>query len=135
MRAATLRLVRDRAGSACEYCGLPQDATPFVTFHAEHVVARQHGGEDDPDNLALACDRCNAYKGPNLVTVDPESGGIVALFHPRRDTWTDHFTVEDGTIVGHTPTGVATARLLNMNDPKRIELRRQYLEIEEADDA
>src|SRR4051794_18394911 len=35
-----------------------------LAHHVEHIVARQHGGADDPDNLALACNRCNASKGP-----------------------------------------------------------------------
>jgi 5-methylcytosine-specific restriction endonuclease McrA len=65
--------VRSRAGDACEYCRLPQSAIDR-RFHVEHVIARQHGGGDDLDNLALACDRCNLYKGPNLTAIDPQSG-------------------------------------------------------------
>lgn len=132
MDAATRRLVRERAGDSCEYCGLPQAATPFATFHCEHVVAQQHGGPDDPDNLALACDRCNAFKGPNLATLDPEAGELVTLFHPRRDTWVEHFSLDHGVVHGLTPTGTATARLLNMNDPKRVELRRLWADLEET---
>lgn len=59
-------LVRRRARNAFEYCRMPQDATPLISFHIEHIVPRQHGGSDEPGMLALACDRCNAYKGPNL---------------------------------------------------------------------
>jgi 5-methylcytosine-specific restriction endonuclease McrA len=55
MDAATRREVWSRAGSRCEYCGLPQEADPFLTFHVEHVIAKQHGGRDDLSNLALAC--------------------------------------------------------------------------------
>jgi hypothetical protein len=98
-----------------------------VTFHTEHVVAKQHATLQHPDNLALACDRCNAYKGPNLTSVDPESGEIVLLFHPRRDTWSAHFLLEGGAVVGRTATGRATVRLLNMNAPRRVELRRAWL--------
>jgi 5-methylcytosine-specific restriction endonuclease McrA len=79
----TLReAVRQRAGNACEYCRMPQEATPLIAFHVEHIVSRQHGGNDDPAGLALACDRCNAYKGPN-IGIDPETGAVTALFHPR----------------------------------------------------
>lgn len=56
-------MVRQRAGDRCQYCRIPQYAIPDVRFHVEHVVAVQHGGGDDPENLALACDRCNYYKG------------------------------------------------------------------------
>ena len=78
-------VVRTRAGNACEYCRLPQQATPLIPFHVEHIVSRQHGGTDNPSGLALACDRCNAYKGPNLTSIDPETGTLVALFNPRSD--------------------------------------------------
>lgn len=42
---------------------------PLLSFHVEHVIAKQHLNDatDDPANLALACNRCNAYKGTNLV--------------------------------------------------------------------
>jgi predicted restriction endonuclease len=54
MDRATRRLVRDRAGQRCEYCGLPQQALPLALFHVEHVTAKQHGGSDDADNLLIS---------------------------------------------------------------------------------
>jgi hypothetical protein len=54
-------------------------------------VPRQHGGNDDPGNLALACHRCNLSKGPNLTGIDPITAEIVRLFDPSRDQWLDHF--------------------------------------------
>jgi putative hemolysin len=48
--------VRQRAGSRCEYCHLPDFADEWP-FHLEHVVARQHGGQSDPDNLCWSCRR------------------------------------------------------------------------------
>ncbi len=46
------RLVVARAGGACEYCRLLQDASG-VTFHLEHVVPRSAGGKTVLANLAL----------------------------------------------------------------------------------
>src|SRR4051812_42403807 len=46
--------VRRRAGHACEYCRIPQDATPLISFHIEHIVSRQHGGSDEPSSLGRA---------------------------------------------------------------------------------
>ncbi len=67
-----------------EYFGLPQEATPDLSFHVEHIVARQHGGTDDLANLALACGQCNLHKGPNVTAIDPWGGDApVALFNPR----------------------------------------------------
>jgi hypothetical protein len=45
-------LVVARAGGACEYCRLLQDASG-VTFHIEHVLPRSLGGESIRSNLAL----------------------------------------------------------------------------------
>jgi len=69
-----------------------------MRFHVEHIVSRQHGGTDDPSGPALACDRCNAYKGPNLTSIDPdtntgrhcsirvETPGAITLTPQRRHT-------------------------------------------------
>ena len=89
-------------------------------------MSKQHGGTDDPDDLALACDRCNAYKGPNLTSIDPDTGTVVGLFHPRQDIWSEHFVVRGGHIVGLTPMGRTTVRLLNMNASRRVELRNEW---------
>lgn len=120
----TRELVRRRAGGRCEYCGIHQDSIA-ARFHVEHVTARQHHGTDDPSNLALSCDRCNFYKGTNLSAVDPETGRIVLLFHPRNDEWDSHFALESGVVLGHTDRGRATARLLNMNSQHRVQLRQE----------
>lgn len=127
MDEATRQFVRDRAKHRCEYCLMPQAAVPFVPFHVEHVIAKQHQPNDAVDNLALACDRCNAYKGPNLSSVDLSTNEIVLLFHPRRDNWDEHFELVGSTIVGRTPTGRVTARLLMMNQVRRVELRSAWI--------
>ncbi len=126
---AALRLhVRERARDRCEYCRIPQSADPFLRFHIEHITPRQHGGSDEASNLALACGHCNRHKGPNLAGIDPATGLVVALYHPRDQAWTEHFDDEDGVIVGKTGIGRATAELLGMNEPRRVELRVGYNE-------
>jgi hypothetical protein len=60
-------------------------------FHADHIIARQHGGKSDLENLALACLHCNQHKGPNIAGRNPESDELVELFHPRRDRWSEIF--------------------------------------------
>ncbi len=123
MQGALRSLVRRRAGDVCEYCRLPQAAARIVRFHVEHIVARQHGGRTEPDNLALACSYCNFQKGPNIAGLDPASGQLVPLFHPRRDRWTDHFAWEGAALVGRTPVGRATVELLAINNWQRVQVR------------
>ncbi len=126
MNAATRDLVRRRAGERCEYCRLHQEYSE-LKHHVEHIIPRQHAGPDDPENLALACHRCNLHKGPNLTGIDPHSGEIAALFHPRRDRWSDHFAFEEARIAGISAVGRATVEVLNMNDARRLELRAEIL--------
>jgi hypothetical protein len=120
---ALRRLVVARAGNRCEYCHIHQDVESFFRFHIEHIIARQHGGSSDGSNLALACYHCNLHKGPNLSAIDPESGQIVTLFHPRKDRWDEQFEIREWKVIGRTAVGRATAILLAMNYLPRIELR------------
>ena len=128
MDAATRKRIAARAGGRCEYCRLPQSQAGFAAFHVEHVIARQHRGPDDDENLALACHRCNAHKGPNLAGYDPDTGEIVRLFHPRRDAWTEHFFRDGPRIRGLTGIGRTTVWVLQMNAEVRLELRAAILE-------
>jgi hypothetical protein len=127
MDRALRTLVRQRAGDVCEYCRLPQSASRFARFHIEHIVALQHGGASESENLALACGYCNFHKGPNIAALDPEDGQLVALFHPRIDRWQEHFSWNGTSVIGITAVGRATAQLLAMNDWQRIEARNNLL--------
>jgi HNH endonuclease len=116
-------LVQRRAHHACEYCRLPQDAS-ILPHQVDHIIGRQHRGSDDAANLCLCCIRCNLKKGPNIASIDPETDLIVALYHPRRHTWREHFSVAaDGTLKGLTAEGRATVQLMDMNDEDRVRLR------------
>jgi hypothetical protein len=129
MDAAARDLVRRRASDRCEYCRLSQVHSE-LRHHVEHIVAKQHSGSDDADNLALACHRCNLRKGPNLAGIDPHTGEIARLFHPRRDDWFDHFVVEGvriSGVSGVSAIGRATVHVLDLNDARRLELRAEIL--------
>jgi hypothetical protein len=124
--------VRSRAGGRCEYCCAPQAAFRR-RFHIEHIVARQHGGPTQLDNLALACWHCNLKKGPNLTGIDPDTGQIAELFHPRKDRWIGHFDMGMGTlrplcieVQGLTPIGRATVRVLGLNEDMQQMLRYEF---------
>ncbi len=126
MDEATRKLVRQHAGDRCEYCLHPQEHAE-TTHHVEHIVARQHLGSDDPSNLALACIHCNSHKGTNLTGIDPDSGALVPLFHPRRDRWADHYALRGAFIVGLTPTGRTTVHVLAMNARRRLSVRAELI--------
>ena len=120
------RLVAERAGYRCEYCLLPQ-AVALHRHEPDHIVPLQHGGVTDPTNLALACLRCNRYKGPNIGSFDPLTGQLVPLFHPRLQVWDQHFQIVDAEIIPLTAEGRVTARVLRFNDPDRLTERQQLI--------
>ena len=123
--AETARAVRSRANGICEYC-LFAEVDSSLSFHVEHIIARMHGGSDEVGNLALACPNCNLRKGTNLTGIDPDSGMVRQLFHPRTQRWTEHFELKQGRIVAASPEGRTTLWLLDMNEPRRVRLRAIY---------
>ncbi|MAU10626.1 MAG: HNH endonuclease [Anaerolineaceae bacterium] len=95
--------VRERANNCCEYCRLPE-AAGTLPFHVDHIIPVKHGGTDDLDNLCLACFKCNAHKSHDLAGFDPETGELTRLYHPRKQTWKDHFVLRDDMYIqGLTP--------------------------------
>jgi DNA-directed RNA polymerase subunit RPC12/RpoP len=128
MDSAASEFIRRRAGYRCEYCHLSQKHSA-LRFHIEHIIARQHGGTDDAENLALACPDCNYRKGTNLTGVDPDTGEVTRLYHPRRDGWEDHFSRNEARIVGRTAVGRTTVWLLEMNTGDRFRWREMLLRL------
>lgn len=121
--------VHERADDRCEYCLISQHVRAF-SFQIDHVISEKHSGPTTLVNLALSCPKCNAYKGSDIGTNDPLTGDLVRLFNPRTQNWTTHFRVdEDGTIVGLTPEGRATARLLQFNQADRVRQRAAYIRL------
>ena len=120
------RLVRARAQECCEYCRLPQAYHPW-RFEIDHVIAQQHQGHSDPENLALCCPRCNRHKGPNIAGVDPESRRIVPLFNPRTTSWHDHFEWNGPWLIRKTAEGRATIATLDINHPTRVAVRQTLI--------
>src|SRR6185436_1562432 len=96
-----------------------------LTFHVEHIRAKQHQGDDDPMNLAEACPDCNSKKGTNLTTISPDTDQIVLLFNPRIHEWDEHFEMVGAEIVGLSEIGRATVRLLDMNEDDRVVMRAE----------
>ena len=122
MDEATKRRVLDRAKVACEYCRRPQ-ALSDLPFAIDHIIARQHGGSSELENLAAACRHCNSHKGPNIAGMDPISGRMTRLFHPRRDKWVEHFQWAGVELIGVTDVGRTTIAVLAINDDHNLQLR------------
>lgn len=63
------RKIYDRDGMVCTYCGdpvrrggsydTPHDNRPAAGC-IDHIFPRSRGGQNDPDNLCVACKSCNS---------------------------------------------------------------------------
>jgi hypothetical protein len=116
-----------RASHCCEYCGLPDDVV-LIHHQPDHIIATKHGGQTALDNLAYACYGCNHQKGSGIASIDPQTGRITRLFHPRIDRWADHFSWNGPRIGPLTAIGRATSNLLRLNDPQRVATRANLLQ-------
>ena len=77
----------------CIHCqsrvSIPLDPDEPAHATLEHIVPKNHGGSDDPDNLAVACARCNQLKGRRLDKRrkdDPTLAKVIAVLQERRKT-------------------------------------------------
>ncbi len=122
--AATRRRIRELAGGRCEYCRLPEGYSP-APFAVDHILPRSREGDDEAENLALCCPGCNGAKYNKVEALDPATGALVPLFHPRQQRWSDHFTWSEDTlwVLALSATGRATVAALHLNRQGAVNLR------------
>ena len=114
----------------CAYC---QSAVAIVgmPFEIDHVIPESLGGLTVRENLCLCCSACNERKSCRTVAIDSLTRKRATLFHPRRQTWSQHFRwIDDGLrIEGLTPTGRATVLALQLNRPILETARRGWISV------
>lgn len=116
------QLVRERANFACEYCGVCE-TDAGATLTVDHFQPVSRGGNDEPANLVYACPRCNDHKGAWW-----SPGSSRSLWNPRQGPASEHLLkLADGRLIGLTPTGIVTIKLLRLNRPELIAHRLKTL--------
>ncbi|MBC7870126.1 MAG: HNH endonuclease [Chitinophagaceae bacterium] len=118
--------VRKRADGRCEYCRKPE-ITATRSFHVDHIIPEFHGGTSELSNLAWACVPCNLNKNVNIATYDEETMMLTELYHPRTQHWDEHFQLAEGHVIGKTPIGRVTIRVLDINHLDQIEERQRLV--------
>jgi hypothetical protein len=115
-------------GSQCAYCQTTVENSGQRLTVAS-IRPQSQGGMTTFDNLCLACQQCNEFKGSTTTGNDPLTGEMVALFHPRTQQWHEHFAWNaSGTrIVGLTATGRSTIIALKMNNEIIVKTRRRWI--------
>jgi HNH endonuclease len=121
--------VRQRAGCACEFCGVSEiDVGGLLTV--DHFQPRSKGGLDVLENLVYSCIRCNQHKQDYWTETDNAS----RLWNPRKELFSTHFVETDnGQLVALTQTGEFTLRRLRLNrEPLVAQRLRRRQQIESA---
>ena len=118
------------ARQRCGYC-LTSEHIVGAPMEIDHILPESLGGLTEEKNLWLACSRCNEHKADRIVALDPASGEVTPLFHPRNATWSEHFrwTVDGDHIIGLTATGRATVVALRLNRPALVRARRRWVAV------
>ena len=126
--------LRDRLLEAdnrhCAYCRTTE-ANTGQPMTVDHILPQAQGGGTTFENLCFACRRCNEFKGSAVSAHDPLTGETVPLFHPRQQTWAEHFLWDESGVLllGLTAIGRATVVALNMNNPIVIDARRRWVSV------
>jgi hypothetical protein len=123
------RQIRTEVGELCGYCK-SSERWLGISHEVEHIIPEAAGGASTPENLWLACRRCNSFKANRREAIDPLTRNSVALFHPRNDKWNEHFHWSfDGTmVIGVTACGRAMAAL-QLNHPLVVVAREMWVRL------
>jgi hypothetical protein len=76
----------------------------------------------------LSCVYYNSFKGSNLSGLDPATGKITRLYHPRRHKWAYHFRFQGGTLIGRTAIGRTPIDVRHKNHVEIVALRGILME-------
>ena len=108
--------VRQRAGLACEYCGVTETNTAGL-LTIDHFHPQSRGGSDDLGNLVYCCHACNGFKSDYW----PQEAGAPQLWNPRQEPAETHFTeMADGQLITSTERGRFTLNRLRLNRPPLV---------------
>jgi hypothetical protein len=121
--------VRERAGFACEYCGV-SEADTGGELTIDHYRPQAYGGTHDTSNLVYCCYRCNLYKSDYwpLQPNDP------LLWNPRRERVDAHLlALVDGRLHAVSAIGAFTLERLHLNRWPLVQYRlRKQSQMEES---
>lgn len=125
---AVRRQLEEADDHRCAYCQTSQ-ANSGQRMVPDHIVPESQGGAKVFANLCFACRLCNEYKGARTSGIDPLTGQTVPLFHPRQQTWREHFAWEESgaRLIGLTAVGRATILVLQMNHEVIIAARQKWV--------
>jgi len=129
------RCLRWEFGFSCAFCLLHEadfsehGIGDWGLMWVEHFVpvSRSNARRNLYTNCFYACKFCNSARG-NAPVAD---GQGPRLLNPCRDIWNRAFTLKDDEIrpLGNNPDAVYTCDTYDLNDPRKVTMRRSRREI------
>lgn len=117
----------EQSGNRCGYC-LGEQRYIFAPLEIDHIVPTAEGGNDDEENLWLACRFCNSHKSTKTHGIDALTKRKTPIYNPRKQKWHRHFYIVDGIkIVGKTAVGRVTVESLRLNNHLALTVRSNWL--------
>jgi hypothetical protein len=122
--------IRQTAKFRCGFC-LFQEYYSHAKFHIDHIIPISKGGTNVEENLWLVCEICNRAKSDKINGFDAVTNSIAPIFNPRTQTWSKHFEWRENysIIIGKTPIGRVTVLELNLNKPRIVRIRKNWVAV------
>lgn len=125
--------IKEDCQERCVYCDALLSEHGNEGFHIDHFRPYVHfaGLKSDPNNLVLACSKCNIWKSKNWPTdmyfhVHASHDGTTGFIDPFLDQLSNYFKVEQsGKLLTTGSVAKYMLELLHLNRESRIQLRRK----------
>ncbi|MEE4235019.1 HNH endonuclease [Pseudomonas viridiflava] len=132
--------IKEDCQERCVYCDALLSEHGDEGFHIDHFRPYAHfiDLKSDPNNLVLACSKCNIWKSKNWPAnmyyhVHASHDGTTGFIDPFQEPLSNYFRVD---VSGHLLTKGTVAKymleLLHLNRESRIQLRRKRVIIYKA---
>jgi len=121
---------------SCAYCSIAETEATGIGYQIDHYKpqATKDPDVDEYGNLMLSCQPCNVAKGDIWLTEEQQVAGL-RFVRPDEDDLTLHYKLIGAVLVPLTAEGEFTYRILRLDRPELMELRRFRKQLKSSDEA
>ncbi|MCK9709474.1 HNH endonuclease [Pseudomonas syringae] len=132
--------IKEDCQERCVYCDALLSEHGNEGFHIDHFRPYAHFVElkSNPNNLVLACSKCNIWKSKNWPTgmyfhVHASHDGAIGFIDPFLEPLSNYFRVDQsGKLLTTGAVAEYMLELLHLNRESRIQLRRKRATLHKA---
>lgn len=123
-------LLQEEFYGQCVYCRLPDSLKGDDSFGVDHYRPKKRFPHLSTEylNLFYSCNSCNTKKGQYWPTTKQLAAGQL-IPNPCEYVMFDHIRYKGAEVAAHSESGKWTVEMLDLNDPKLLEYRRDVIGI------